>query len=114
MKIFQALVTRIDRIGEWLVNASNDAVRWRRFRRRTIVTLIVLGAFLTYHTVIVFSPKFLISSMYHGRGRGIPQMEAMDEEKKKKLLGRMIGLYEAYHGDMPLKYEGTKFHTISR
>ena len=112
--IWRWAVGLADAVGDWLsAFAANDR-RWNRMRFRAMAVLIGFGLFFLFQTVIIYSPTYLISAQYHGRGRGIPHMQSLAKHKKEKHLGRLFGLYEAYHGDLPITYEGDKFHRLSR
>ena len=104
----------IAKIEHSLIKVTNDDKLWHKRRRRLVITAILLGLFLQYHTLIVYSPKVLISALYHGREIGVPYMGQIEKQKRDKLLERMFQLYVAYHHGGPVNTEPKEFHVPKR
>ena len=104
------IINTINNYFDNLANYLLDDYKWSKIVRRTILSFLFLAFLTTLQTTIVYSPDFLVSALYHGRGIGVPTVIKMEKQKSEKLLDRLYGLYIMYHGKTPVKQRNKNFH----
>lgn len=100
-------------LNDWLDQLAIyfiDDAKWSKISRRSIISLTLVALILVVHTSLIYSPRFLIGALYHGRTVGVPTVTQMNDNKSEKMLDRMYSLYVLFHGDKPIKNRYKKLH----